>query len=155
MNSLSPQHLGICIPCLSTGICLSLPFSNFFNAMSADKELEISLRDPVPCQWGTIGESSKNPWPSNLMSVTQTAIDSRCDRPSAPDFHFEMTKEAAEKIFLVLKRHGMHLGNTAKAQKSSPLGYGLEFRKPKILRPLFGKHPNWSRMNKILENGSS
>ena len=87
------------------------------------------------------------------MSSIQTVIKTHCDRPLVPDFCFQMTEEGAEKNFLVLKQHSMHLGNAIKAQKNSPLGYGLEFRKPEILCPLFGKHPNWIRVHKILENG--
>ena len=116
--------------------------------------MEIPLGHSVPYR-GTIGEPNGDPWPSNLMRAIKSVINSHCDRPSVPDFQFKMTKEAAEKNFLVMKRHGMHLGNAIEAQKSSPLGYGSEFRKTETLRPLFGKHPNWSRMNRILENGSN
>jgi hypothetical protein len=36
----------------------------------------------------------------------------------------------------------------------SPLGYGSKFREPSTLEPLFKKHPFWSRLKLILEQGS-
>ena len=80
------------------------------------------------------------------------ASESPC--PDAPDFCFEMTLEAAEKNFLVLKRHGFNLSKAIEAQSNTPVGYGSKFRKPLILSPLLGNHPLWPMMESILENGA-
>ena len=40
------------------------------------------------------------------------------------------------------------------SQKGSPLDYVSEFKPVTDLKCLFGHHPNWSRMEKILSNGS-
>ena len=54
----------------------------------------------------------------------------------APEFCFKMTLEAAEKNFLVLKRHGFDLSKAIEDQLNTPVGYGSEFRKPRLLSPL-------------------
>ena len=65
-----------------------------------------------------------------------------------------MTKEAAEKNFLVLKKYDMKLEDAIQAQHSSPMSYGSEFRPPETLELVFGNHPNWERLRCILSNGS-
>ena len=65
-----------------------------------------------------------------------------------------MTEEAAQHNFCVLSKYGKDLGRALEAQKLSPLGYGSEFRPSSTLQKLFGSHPNWFRMKKILEEGS-
>jgi len=71
-----------------------------------------------------------------------------------PEFQFAMTEEAAEKNFCVLKKYGLDLSRAIDAQKSSPLGYGSEFRPIETLEKVFGLHPNWKRMKDILAHGS-
>ena len=64
--------------------------------------------------------------------------------PNTPKFFFEMTLDAAEKNFLVLKRHDFDLGKAIKAQLNSPVGYS----------PLLGNHPIWPMIKSILKNGT-
>ncbi len=58
--------------------------------------------------------------------------------PMPPEFIFDMTEEAAEKNFLVLKKYNFNLDKAMLAQKSSPLGYSSEFRSLQTL----GKYSN-------------
>ena len=39
-------------------------------------------------------------------------------------------------------------------QRNSVVGYGSEFRDVDTFQKIFGRHPNWTRMSKILEDGS-
>ena len=93
-------------------------------------------------------------WPSDstMIRTIKSILASNSPCPDAPEFCFEMTLEAAEKNFLVLKRHDFDLGKAIEAQATSPVGYGSEFRKPEILSPLLGNHPLWPMMRSILEN---
>ncbi len=75
--------------------------------------------------------------------------------PTQPEFTFDLTPEAAAKNYLVLmKKYIGDLGALLEVQRNSIVGYGSEFRDVDTLRKIFGWHPNWTRMSKILENGS-
>jgi hypothetical protein len=93
-------------------------------------------------------------FPSNLINIIQSIQATMCPQPQQPEFFFELTPEAAEKNFLVVKRHNMDLGQAITAQKDSPLGYGSEFKPHQVLRQFFLHHPLWERMESILVNGS-
>ncbi len=56
--------------------------------------------------------------------------------------------------FLILKKYNFNLEKAITAQKSSPLGYGSEFRPPQTLRKVFKHHPLWAQMEQLLINGS-
>ncbi len=89
-----------------------------------------------------------------MLTMIKAIIESESSCPAKPEFCFEMTLEAAEKNFMVLKCHNFELGKAIKVQSKSPVGYSSEFRKPWILSPLLGNHPLWLQMKSILENGS-
>ena len=95
-------------------------------------------------------------WPTNsiMIQMIKSILVSKSNCLDAPDFCFEMTLEAAEKNFLVLKSHGFDLSKAIKAQWNTPVGYGSEFRKPQILSPLLGNHPLWPMMESIFKNGA-
>jgi hypothetical protein len=97
-----------------------------------------------------------NVWPANsaMLQIIKQMLESESPCLTKPKFCFEMTLEAAEKNFLVLKCHSFDLGKAIKAQLNSPVGYGSEFRKHWILSPLLGNHPLWPQMKSILKNGS-
>jgi hypothetical protein len=65
-----------------------------------------------------------------------------------------MTEEAANKNFMILKKYDFDLEKAINAHKSSPLGYGSEFRPPQTLRRIFKHHPLWERMERLLIEGS-
>ena len=65
-----------------------------------------------------------------------------------------MTEEAAQNNFCILKKYKFDLNRALQAQEGSPLSYGSEFRDPSLLKLVFEKHPNWTRMYNILKNGS-
>jgi hypothetical protein len=72
-----------------------------------------------------------------------------------PLFAFEFSLEAAHKNFILLKRKfGGDLLKALLAQSNSPLGYGSEFKPIKTLELIFKNHPSWSRMKRILTQGS-
>jgi hypothetical protein len=89
-----------------------------------------------------------------MLQIIKQILESKSPCPTKPEFCFEMTLEAAEKNFLVLKHHSFDLGKAIKAQSNSPVGYGSEFRKHWILSPLLGNQPLWPQMKSILKNGS-
>ena len=93
-------------------------------------------------------------WPKNMMSIIKSIVESHSPCPEKPLFEFEMTSEAAEKNFLVLKRFNFDVKAALAAQAKSPMGYGSEFRKRDILSPLVQHHPLWPRLEKILKHGS-
>jgi hypothetical protein len=55
---------------------------------------------------------------------------------------------------MILKKYDFDLEEAINAQKSSPLGYGSEFRPPQTLRRIFKHHPLWERMERLLIEGS-
>jgi len=63
-------------------------------------------------------------WPSNLLQHVREVMVSSFPTPSAPEFRFELTKEAAEHNLAVLAWHEFNLEQTLAAQKDSPLGPG-------------------------------
>jgi hypothetical protein len=54
----------------------------------------------------------------------------------------------------VLWKYQNDLSKALEANKSSPLGYGSEFRHPNELQKICGLHPLWPRMKQILIEGS-
>ena len=75
--------------------------------------------------------------------------------PTQPEFTFDLTPEAAAKNYLVfMKKYNGDLGALLEAQRNLIVGYDLEFRDVDTLSKIFGRHPNWTRMSKNLENGS-
>ncbi len=55
---------------------------------------------------------------------------------------------------MILKKYDFDLEKAINAQKSSPLGYGSEFRPPQTLRRIFKHHPLWERTEHLLIEGS-
>jgi hypothetical protein len=97
-----------------------------------------------------------NVWPANsaMLQIIKQILESKSPCPTKPEFCFEMALEAAEKNFLVLKRHSFDLGKAIKAQLNPLVGYGSEFRKHWTLSPLLGNHSLWPQMKSILKNSS-
>ena len=65
-----------------------------------------------------------------------------------------LPKKTAMKNYLILKRHKLDLRAALESQKSIPLWYGSKFSKVSTLELLLKHHPNWSRLKKILLEGS-
>ena len=89
-------------------------------------------------------------WPKDLIGEIKRVLGAPNVKPCAPSFHFQMDKESAERNFIFLERHDLDLSKALRAQKGSPLDYGSEFKPVEVLERLFGRHPNWERMKKIL-----
>lgn len=92
--------------------------------------------------------------PMDLVAHMRAAIESSCEQPSAPEFKFELSHNAANHNAKVLKWHKFNLGIAINANFTSPLGYGSEFRPTSILRPIFQWHLNWSQLHLLLTNWS-
>ena len=54
-----------------------------------------------------------------------------------------------------MHKYNKDLSKAIADQLNSPLGYGSEFFPTNTLEVLFSRHPNWTRMKNILENGSA
>jgi hypothetical protein len=99
--------------------------------------------------------TDNNIWPTNLIEIIKAIKQILPRQPSQPEFSFELTDEAAKKNFLILMRtYGGGLSDLLAAQQDLTVGYGLEVRDVKILSNIFQRHPDWTRMSRILTNGS-
>ena len=96
-----------------------------------------------------------NYWPDDLLGEISRTINKPCLQPSETEFKFELNKESSANNFCILKKYGKDMGKAIEAQSKSPLGYGSEFRPTSTLENIFNRHPNWSRMKDILDNGSN
>ncbi len=98
--------------------------------------------------------SSQQASPANLIDIIRATREEAIPASTAPEFMFELTSEAAERNFMILKKYNFNLATAIEAQKSSPLGYGSEFRPPNTLQKIFASHPLWQRMECLLIKGS-
>jgi hypothetical protein len=96
-----------------------------------------------------------NIWPTNLIEIIRAIKQIPPRQPSRQEFSFELSDEAAEKNFLILMRkYGGCLSDALAAQEDSMVGYGSEFRDVATLANTFQRHPNWTRMSRILTHSS-
>jgi hypothetical protein len=93
-------------------------------------------------------------FPAKLAELIKEIRQEEIPAPMPPEFIFKLTEEAAEKNFLILKNYNFDLEKAIRAQQSSPLGYGSEFRSPEMLRKIFKHHLLWARMKDLLTDGS-
>jgi hypothetical protein len=93
-------------------------------------------------------ETSQQAFPAELIKIIRDIKKEEIPVPTPPEFIFNMIEEAAEKNFLVLKKYNFNLDKAILARKSSPLGYGSQFRR------ILQHHPLWSRMKNLLIMGS-
>ena len=107
---------------------------------------------PVDSQSSTLPDLASqytvvSAWPDDLVERVHAVVNhSTCVRPTAPEFQFELSCDAADHNAKALERYGFNLGAAIEANSSSPLGYGSEFRPVHILAPIFERHPNWNRL---------
>ena len=110
---------------------------------------------PIPTPIWTLPSLSDKIWPSNLIEIIRVIKTIPPRRPTPPIFTFDLTREAAErKYMLLIHKHKGSLAASLESQRDSTVGYGLEFRDEATLYHLFACHPNWNRMTPILRNGS-
>lgn len=95
-----------------------------------------------------------NSWPANYLDEIKRIVSTPSQEMSKPDISFELTREAALKNFLVMKKHKLDMKELIESQSSTPMYYGSEFRQTSVLEPLLVLHPNWTHLKSILENGS-
>jgi hypothetical protein len=82
-------------------------------------------------------------WPNNLIEIIKKVINIPCNTTIAPKFIFELLQTAASHNLDVLSKYQNDLSKALEANKSSPFGYGSEFRHPNKLQKIFGLHPLW------------
>ena len=88
-------------------------------------------------------------WPKDLMGKIKCSLNATSIAPRAPDLYFKMDSDSAQKNFLFIAKHALNLSKALLAQKGSPLDYGSELKPVTDLKRVFGRHPNWRRMEKI------
>ena len=94
-------------------------------------------------------------WPKNLMGIIRAIKTMPPCCPTQPEYTFDLTPKATAKNYLVLmKKYKGNLGASLKGQHDSTVGYGSESRDINTLQNIFGQHPHWTRMYKILRNGT-
>jgi hypothetical protein len=89
-----------------------------------------------------------------LIEIIKKIINIPCNTPTAPKFIFKLLQTAASHDLDVLSKYQNDLSKALEANKSSPLGYGSEFRHPDKLQKIFELHPLWPRMKQILIEGT-
>lgn len=121
------------------------------NPSHTDHSLKTALETTTS---STAHQANNTPWwPKHVSSIISNIILFD-ERPDPPLFMFELTEEAANKNFCVLKRFEMNLETAIDAQQNSPVGYGSEFRPIHILKPLLQHHPYWNHIQRLLSKGS-
>jgi hypothetical protein len=80
-------------------------------------------------------------WPNDLIDRIKQVMGTPCSTPSAPEFKFKISEEAMQHNLATLEKYEFDLGKALDAQHDSPLGPGMEFRPPDVLRSIFGLHP--------------
>ena len=100
-------------------------------------------------------ETSTNYWPNDLLGTIYLILNVQCPWPSNPEFQFQLNKESAAKNFCIMNKYNKDPSKAIAAQFNSPLGYSSEFLPTNTLEILFSRNPNFTRMRKILENGST
>jgi hypothetical protein len=96
-------------------------------------------------------------WPPNskkLAEAIKRALEWTPEPRTKPAFSFEMTDEAAEKNFELLKEHDFDLNKLLLRDPRSPLRPGSEFKPIQVLEPLFKGHPFWPCVNRSLLVGA-
>ena len=120
-------------------------------------ERQIRMRHPTEIYdenlSGNGAEASKN-WPRNLIKEISQLVSAPSVAPKKPEIFFKMNIESAQKNFIIMKQHDLSLAKALQAQSGSPLDFGSKFKPVSDLKPIFGNHPNWNRMESILCRGS-
>mmetsp|Transcript_8977 Transcript_8977/g.25218 ORF Transcript_8977/g.25218 Transcript_8977/m.25218 type:complete len:170 (+) Transcript_8977:1102-1611(+) len=91
----------------------------------------------------------------DLVQHIRDAIDEPIPSPASPLFQFELTDEAANHNWTILKdTFGRSMSRAIAGQANTPLSMGSEFRPACVLEPLLGQHPLWYRIRSLLTVGS-
>jgi hypothetical protein len=72
-----------------------------------------------------------------------------------PLFQFNLSKEAADHNYSILKRFGFNLADAITSQKNSPLTFGSKFKPHDIIHPILQDHPLWTFTSKHLRDGAT
>jgi hypothetical protein len=68
---------------------------------------------------------------------------------------FELSNEAAQKNFCIMKKFRFSLRDAISSNPNSSISYGSEFRDPSELAPLLQHHPCWPSFKRLLAEGSN
>ena len=82
-------------------------------------------------------------WPNSLINMIEMVLSMPCTTPKYPEFKFEISAKAALHNLNILGKYYYNLDKALKAQQDSLLGYGKEFKPPKVIKAIFRFHPLW------------
>jgi hypothetical protein len=94
------------------------------------------------------------PPPLDLVQTIRTILATPLPCPQPTQFAFHLDKHSAEHNTNILESHHFNLDAAIQSDIGSPLQYGSEFRPRSILAPLLAHHPNWHKIDSILEQGA-
>ena len=94
-------------------------------------------------------------WPDNLVEIIESVMSMEIRELTKLEFAFDMSMEAAERNYLLLKKYDGSLAAAIRAQGDSPLSMGSEFRPIDVLQAIYDRHLIWERMVSLLKNGST
>ena len=99
------------------------------------------------------------PKPAQPVSYLVTAVKELLNAKAVmvkPKFRFDISKEAAEFNYNILKEYKFDLDKLLKhGNGNSATTYGSEFKSVQDLEPLLGNHPRWNKLANILQQGSN
>ena len=91
-------------------------------------------------------------WPDNVLDIITYITQSESPQLHKSIFRFEVSTKAAVDNFTTLQQFD-NFGEALLSDQRSFTKYGSEFKSTSILAQLLIKHPLWSRLSSILNNG--
>jgi hypothetical protein len=91
--------------------------------------------------------------PAWFLKAIQEICATTSELPTKSPICFELSEQASSHNAEVLRSVDFDLGRLILEHSSSTLGFGSEFRKVTELRPLIGRHPHFTRLEKLLTEG--
>jgi hypothetical protein len=83
-----------------------------------------------------------------------TDNDNTMPTPNKTTICFDLSIKQHQKIHYSHAKFGGDLSKAFEAQKTPPLGYGLEFKPTETLAPLFKRHSSWKKLKAVLSHRS-
>jgi hypothetical protein len=94
-------------------------------------------------------------YPDWFISTIKEILQSPVATPKKPSLIFKLSQEAANHNKTILQAHGNSLQEYIRSHKDTYISFSSEFWSPTVLQKLLRHHPNWPKLNKILEDGSN
>ena len=87
------------------------------------------------------------------MTTVKKLATTPTKTPSKSNFKFEVTLEAAKHNTMILEKFDYDLEKAIQAQGSTNLSMGAELRPSNQLEPLLRHHPNFKKLEEIVQQG--